>query len=103
MDRYAYVYICGVGSGPKDGLAARNLHLPMRHAPGEVVEATTYNGYKIMAEDAALLPIPALPEGWMGRDRETTRCKNFQFAVAYFGHETSHLGSSAGERITTDQ
>lgn len=37
-------------------------------------------------ENARELPIPALPESWEGRDRETTRCKNFQFGVAYFGY-----------------
>ncbi len=85
MDRYKYVYICGVGSGPKKSLAAKNLHLPLKYAAGQVVKASTYNGYVIAAEDAAVVPIPMLQDGWNGRDRETTRCKNFQFAVAYFG------------------
>ena len=85
MNIYDYVYICGVGSGPKETLAGKNLHLPLTYSAGEVVRAVTYNGYSIVAENASVVPIPALPDGWNGRDRETTRCKNFQFAVAYFG------------------
>lgn len=88
MDRFPYVYVCGVGSGPKKALAAQNFHFPLKYAEGEVVTATTYNGYVVTARNAVAVPIPALPEGWNGRDRETTRCKNFQFAVAYFGYET---------------
>ncbi len=82
---------CGVGSGPKKALAAKNLHLPLEYAAGHVVRASTYNGYVIVAEDAAVVPIPMLRDGWNGRDRETTRCKNFQFAVAYFGSENAFL------------
>jgi hypothetical protein len=86
MDQYEYVYLCGVGSGPRKSLAGKNFHLPLRFAAGEAVTATTYNGYVITAANAAAVPIPALPPGWKGRDLETTRCKNFQFAVAYFGY-----------------
>lgn len=86
MDRYEYVYVCGVGSGPKKTLARKNLHFPLVYAAGESVAANTYNGYRITAQNARVLPIPVLPDGWNGRDRETTRCKNFQFAVAYFGY-----------------
>jgi hypothetical protein len=45
MDRYEYVYICGVGDGPKNQLAAKNFHLPLRYESGCCVEAPTYNGY----------------------------------------------------------
>ncbi len=92
MDIYDYVYICGVGTGPQKMLARKNLHLPLKYATGEVVQAVTYNGYSITAENASLLSIPALPDGWHGRDRETTRCKNFQFAVAYFGQSNNLSG-----------
>jgi hypothetical protein len=84
-DWYPYLYVCGVGSGPKDTLAGKNLHLPLRFAEGAELNAATYNGYEVSIRNAELLPIPPLPDGWNGRDRETTRCKNFQFAVAYFG------------------
>ena len=35
---------------------------------------------------AIALPIPPLPNGWEGKPDEHVRCKNFQFAVAYFGY-----------------
>ena len=89
MDRYPYVYICGVGSGPKALRRDRNLHFPLEHAAGEVAEITTYNGYRFRAENARLLPIPPLPSGWQGKSEEHVRCRNFQFAVAYFGYPTA--------------
>ena len=85
MDRYKYLYICGVGTGPKQQLCQQNFHLPVEYAEASIIERTTYNGYVVRLENARELPIPGLPEGWQGRDLETTRCKNFQFAVAYFG------------------
>jgi hypothetical protein len=85
MDRYPYVYVCGVGSGLKSELWKKNLHLPLRYAEGQVLEFTAYNEYRFRAENAALVDIPELPEGWQGKDREHTRCKNFRFAVAAFG------------------
>ncbi len=88
MNRYEYVYVCGVGSGPKKSLANKNFHLPLKYSAGGELTAGTYNGYIITARNAVPLPIPALEDGWNGRDRETTRCKNFQFAVAYFGYDT---------------
>jgi hypothetical protein len=86
MDRYRYVYVCGVGSGGRHELAARNLHLPLRYEAGSVVTKTTYNGYVFTATDAEELPIPELPEGFLGStDPEHLRCKNFRFAVSVFG------------------
>jgi len=86
MDRYPYVYVCGVGVGPKDELWRQNLHFPLRHEEGTVAEIESYNGYRLRAQNAVQVEIPALPEGWHGKDREHTRCKNFQFAVASFGY-----------------
>lgn len=85
MDEYPYVYVCGVGAGPKAGLRDRNLHLPLRYKDGSIVERSTYNGYTFRAENAEELVIPSLPDDWMGLDREHARCKNFQFAVDRFG------------------
>src|SRR5215472_7025436 len=56
-DRNPYLYIFAVGSGPKD-------------APAVELTTTTYNGYVVSIRNAELLPIPPLPEGWNGRDRE---------------------------------
>lgn len=86
MDRYPYVYICGVGMGPDKDRWGQNLHMPLVHAPGQKVTRTTYNGYVFTANDAQEVVIPPLPEGWNGRDLKTVRCKNFQFAVAQFGY-----------------
>lgn len=85
MDQFPYVYVCGVGIGPKADLWKQNLHLPLRYVEGQVEELTSYNGFRFRAENAALVDIPELPEGWQGKDREHTRCKNFRFAVAAFG------------------
>lgn len=85
MDRYPYVYLCGVGSGPRRELAGKNLHLPMRHREGATVSVTTYNGYEVVAHDAERVFVPALPDDFNGLPREHARCKNFQFAVAVFG------------------
>jgi hypothetical protein len=86
IERYGYVYVCGVGTGPKAQLKDKNFHLPLRFREGGTVTATTWNGYTVTARNAEAVPIPALPEGWQGLSREHTRCKNFQFAVAQFGY-----------------
>lgn len=85
MDRYPFVYVCGVGIGPDQDRRFQNLHLPMRFKMGGVVEGMTYNGYAYVAENAELVDIPPLPDGWHGLPLKHTRCKNFQFAVGAFG------------------
>jgi hypothetical protein len=65
----------------------------LKYVEGAVVEATTYNGYTFRAQNAVLLPIPPLPLGWEGKTEEHVRCKNFQFAVAYFGYPPPARGS----------
>jgi hypothetical protein len=86
MDRYPYLYVCGVGAGRKEDLWKENFHLPLSYAAGSVVEKTSYNGYRFRVENAAEVVVPELREGWEGKPREHTRCKNFQFAVACFGY-----------------
>ena len=86
MDRYPFVYVCGVGLGPKRELRKQNLHFPLRSSEGRVAEVRTSNGYHLRAENAEVVEIPELPENWEGFDREHTRCKNFRFAVASFGY-----------------
>lgn len=86
MDRYPYVYVCGVGRGPKSGLRHRNLHFPLRYEAGAVAEIVSYDGYTFRARDAVRLEIPELPAGWEGLSEAHTRCKNFRFAVEHFGH-----------------
>ena len=98
--RFPYVYVCGVGTGPRADLRHKNFHFPLEPAPGEVAEATTYNGYRFRAENAVALLIPPLPAGWEGKPDEHVRCKNFQFAVAYFGYPPA--ASFAARHRTTD-
>jgi hypothetical protein len=88
MDRYPYVYLCGVGSGPKTELYLKNFHLPLEFSENDVVERQTYNGYRFRATNARELPISPLPADWNGLSREHTSCKNFQFAVQYFGYQS---------------
>ena len=94
LGRYPYVYVCGVGSGPKSELRSQNLHFPLRYAAGKVATAVSYNGYTFTAHDAEELVIPewplgmegkALPPAFEGKPLEHVRCKNYRFAVAYFG------------------
>jgi hypothetical protein len=85
ISRFPYLYICGVASGPRSQLASKNLHFPLQYEVGAVAEIETYNGYQLRAEHAVTLPIPELPEGWQGKSREHTRCKNYRFAVDRFG------------------
>lgn len=86
MSAFPYAYICGVGVGPKKELGGKNLHLPLRYKEGAVATKTTYNGYVFTATNAEELPIPELPEGFLGiTNREHLRCKNFRFAVSVFG------------------
>lgn len=86
MAQFPYLYVCGVSAGRKEDRWQENLHLPLRYAEGAVVEKETYNGYRFRIENATQVDIPELPEGWQGKPREHTRCKNFQFAVAAFGY-----------------
>jgi hypothetical protein len=79
--------VCGVGSGPRNDLYRKNFHFPLRYEPGTSVRRVTYNGYVITARNAVDVPIPLLENGWSDRDEETTRCRNFQFGVAYFGRD----------------
>ena len=76
LQKYPYVYICGVSAGSKALRKGRNLHLPVAYRKGGEVHATTFNGYQITVTDAIELPIPEHP---------ANRCKNFQFGAAYFG------------------
>lgn len=101
-DHYRYVYICGVGVGPKAELHHKNFHWALRYERDSVIEAQTYNGYALTATNAVALPIPALPPGWNGLSLETTRCKNFQFAVEYFGYPSKVPATRRGRPDSLD-
>lgn len=85
---FPFLYVCGVGIGPKDRLHEKNFHLALRAQEGAATSAETYNGYTFEVTNAVALPIPELPENWNGLPREMTRCKNFRFGVEYFGYSS---------------
>jgi hypothetical protein len=91
---FEYLYICGVGVGPRNLLYQKNFHLPLKLAAGAREARQTYNGYTITVENGLALPIPELEDGWKGLDRETTRCKNFRFAVSRFGWKDRPLSEA---------
>ncbi|NTU81929.1 MAG: hypothetical protein HGA45_21550 [Chloroflexales bacterium] len=80
---WRYAYLCGVA----ETRWADNLHVPVEFAPGQEVEAVTYNGVRIHITNARRLDIPWLDDGWNGFPRSFTTCRNFQFAVAMFGYD----------------
>lgn len=86
MDRYPYLYVCGVAAGPVADRGAKNLHFPLQYAPGQVATITSYNGYVFRAEHAAVVTVPELPESFAGLARSHHRCRTYQFGVAVFGH-----------------
>jgi hypothetical protein len=85
LDISPVVYVCGVAKGPVDQRKHHNLHLPVHHKPGATVTIGTYDGYQLTVSNAEQLDIPALPDGWNGLPLKHTRCKNFRFALSYFG------------------
>ena len=93
IDNYKYVYVCGVAAGPARERDRKNFHFPLAYQENASAVKATYNGYIVTAHNAVELPIPPLPDGWNGRDLETTRCKNFQFAVEYLGYPVSMVTS----------
>lgn len=90
---YNFLYLCGVrGSGYNRTTRkyvngyADNFHLPMRPRPGFTAEAVTYNGFRVVVQNAeSLLPITPVADGWRGLDRKMTTCRNFQFGVQHYG------------------
>jgi hypothetical protein len=85
MDRYPYLYECGVGAGATSRRRVTNLHLPLRYEAGAVAEVTSWNGYLFRTENAVCVAVPPLPRCRNGLPDAQTQCRNFQFAVACFG------------------
>jgi hypothetical protein len=100
MERYSYVYICGVSAGPIAERSRRNLHLPMQFAEGALVTMQTYNGYVFRARNAALVSGTRLADDWNGLAREHARCRNFQFAVGAFGYPSLPRRAGSGAART---
>jgi hypothetical protein len=73
MARFDYVYLCGVA---KPYVWENNLHLAARHAPGARALVESYNGIRAVIRNAELLEIPALAEGFAGKPKAFTTCRN---------------------------
>ena len=77
-----YFYICGVAP---DYRYVDNFHLAVRPAEGRIAVADTFCGTRFTIYGAEQIPITPLPDGFDGRGRKYTTCRNFQFAVQQFG------------------
>ena len=84
FDDYRAIYLCGVARGKITNRKLHNLHLPIERSVGEVFEYTTYNRYHLIVKNGRLLPIPELPENWMGLPASYWRCCNFRFGASLF-------------------
>jgi hypothetical protein len=72
------VYLCGVANGWN---WARNFHAAAAYAEGETFSLPTYNGLDVRFDNARMITIEPLPDGWNGLDKSFTTCRNYQFAV----------------------
>jgi hypothetical protein len=61
------------------------LHFALLPEEGAAARVTTYNGIEITATNARQLAIPALPDGFGGKEHAFTSCCNWQFGVEYYG------------------
>ena len=81
--REPFAYLCGVAT-PRTW--SHNLHLPMIYAPGERIEAETYDGVRITVNHAREVAIPWVEDGWQGFPLSYTTCRNWQFGLAHVGY-----------------
>jgi DNA repair photolyase len=79
---FEYIYMCGVARTRW----ADNLHIPMVHAPGEMIEDVTYLGVPILIQNARRLEIPWIEDGWNNFPQSFTTCRNWQFGIKYYGY-----------------
>ena len=75
----------------------KNLHLPFEKAPGQVEEVTLVEGQTLTLFNGRRLDFPSLPKGWAGLGDEFTTCRNFQFAVHYFGFSEQTVRAAHNE------
>jgi hypothetical protein len=87
----ACLYLCGVTPGALWQAWGNNLHIPFVPEAGSVIEKVDYRGQLFVIENARELTFPPLPDGWGGYNRSYTTCRNFQFAVDYFGARNEKL------------
>jgi len=78
--KYRHIYLCAEAVIHDAG-----LHFALLPEEGAAAQITTYNGIEITAANARRLVIPALPDGFDGREHAFTSCVNWQFGVEYYG------------------
>jgi hypothetical protein len=83
FDAYDYIYVCGVAPGQR---WVRNLHLAVRFREGSEARARCYSGQEILLLNGENVEIPPLPDGFNGKNRSFTTCRNYQFGVAMYQH-----------------
>lgn len=84
-DQWPFLYVCGVA---RRGGWVNNFHLALRPAdPAAKVVAFTYNRYRVTVRGVERVEIGHLPDGYLGRDRSFTTCRNWQFGIQQFGDE----------------
>lgn len=84
LDEFAdfdFIYICGVAHGQR---WARNFHLAARHREGAEARGRCYTGQEIVLLNGELIEIPLLPDGFNGKNRSFTTCRNYQFGAAVY-------------------
>jgi hypothetical protein len=76
------VYLCGVADGRR---WVNNFHAAAKLEIGTRFSVPTYNGLTVHFENARMIAIEPLPDGWNGLDKSFTTCRNYQFAVQMAG------------------
>ena len=77
-------YLCGVAEAGY----RYNLHAPMVPDPhARDIEVPMVKGQKLIIRGGHLLEIPPVKDGFLGKDKTFTTCRNWQFGIAYFGPE----------------
>jgi hypothetical protein len=79
---YDYLYLCGVAS--RGGWKA-NFHLAFLPDPDATIMMPMSTGDTVIVQHARSVPIIAVPEGFDGRDKVFTTCRNWQFGVSAYG------------------
>jgi hypothetical protein len=78
---FDYLYVCGVSSTCR---WEHNFHLVVRPRTGAYASAHCYTGQQMGICDAERIQIPELPDGFNGKSRKFTTCRNYQFGVARY-------------------
>ena len=77
------LYICGVSRKGYD----KNLHAPVEHEEGApLIVIPMLDDQQLFIENAKLMAIPPLPDGWNGLPKSFTTCRNWAWAGSVFGY-----------------